>query len=324
MSANHLRRLESAKAIVKAAAKAGANAVKLQTFNPEQMVGNSEYEIPSGPWKGKKLIDLYKETVTPREWHAPLFELIRKHKMKTVASPFHPDDVDFLESLDCEIYKVASFEIGYLSLIRRIALTGKPIILSTGMATYDEVERSVQAIRAVNPDADIALLKCTSAYPASIEDANLGTMLFMESAFMCKIGISDHTLTDEIALAATALGADIIEKHLTLSRNLGGQDAAFSIEPIEFKEMVSNCSRIAKTIGTIVFAPLSSEMSSQVLKRSLWVAEDIKAGTTLEPHHIKVARPYGLMPASEYDNLLGSEVKRDMRAGEPFSYQVIG
>lgn len=310
MSANHLGSLQRAKAIVIEAARAGADAVKLQTFTPEQMVGPADYVLPDGPWKGRNLLELYREAHTPREWHAELFELIRSLDMVPLSTPFHTDDVDFLETMNCPIYKIASFELNDHELIEKVATTGKRIIISTGMATREEIV-SAMNVAYLAGAREVKLLRCVSSYPANPADANLETILHG-----LLHGLSDHTKGIGVAIAAVALGAEIIEKHLCLSRLCGGPDAEFSLEPAEFAQMVTECRRAAEARGQPYhYGPGENEASS--LRRSLWYAEDIKAGTVLERHHIKVARPAGLRPASDLREVIGTTLAEDVKAGDP-------
>lgn len=263
ISANHLGSLERAISLVEAASAAGANAVKLQTFTPEQMVDPSKV-IEAGLWNGRRALDLYREAHTPREWHKPLFDLAASNGLDAFSSVFHPDDVDYLESLGCPIYKIASFELTDVALIRYAAATRKPIVISTGMATVGEIEKAVKAAAEAE---SVTLLKCTSAYPATERDANLRTMGNLRQTFGCKSGVSDHTMGMGVAIAASALGASMIEKHLTLSRADGGPDAAFSMEPAEFAQMVTECRRAADAIGSVRYGPAESESQSLRLRR---------------------------------------------------------
>lgn len=265
LSANHLGSLDRAMRIIEAASVAGADAIKLQTFNPEQMV-DADKVIVSGPWAGRNAQDLYRQAQTPREWHEPLFEKARSLGLMAFSSVFHPDDVDFLETLGCPIYKIASFELTDLALVAYAAGTGKPLIISTGMATEKEIEAAICAVDDANP-GDLTLLKCTSSYPADPADANLNTMVAM-MRFGVEVGLSDHTLGCGVAVAATALGASVIEKHLTLSRADGGLDAAFSMEPTEFAQMVTECRRAHAALGTVHYGPVPCETSSLELRRS--------------------------------------------------------
>lgn len=266
IGANHNGSLERALALVWAAADAGADAVKFQTFSPEQMVAPGVV-IEKGPWKGRNAIDLYRETHTPREWHKLLFESAHSAGLEAFSSVFHPDDVDFLETLGCPMYKIASFELTDLNLIRHAASTGKPIVLSTGMATSEEIYNGADAAYLAGA-RDTTLLKCTSAYPADASEANLATMSEMALEFGCKIGLSDHTQGIGVAVAAVALGATMIEKHLTLKRSDGGPDSAFSMEPDEFAQLVTECRRAEQAIGSVRYGPTEAEQSSLALRRS--------------------------------------------------------
>lgn len=265
VSANHLGSLERAHAIVEAAAKAGASAIKLQTFTPEQMV-DADKVIETGPWAGRLAIDLYREAHTPREWHANLFTHAKMLGMVAFSSVFHPDDVEFLETIGCPIFKIASFEATDLALIERAADTGKPIIISTGMCTYKEIETAVELAKA-SGCMDVTALKCTSAYPAPIEEANLATIEGMRYDLEVDTGLSDHTMGHTAAVMAIALGAKVIEKHLTLSRQDGGLDAAFSAEPAEFAALVKACQEAAQALGRCQYGPTPSEAASMLLRR---------------------------------------------------------
>lgn len=311
MSANHLGSLELAKCIVHEAAKAGADAVKLQTFTPEQMVGPVDYVIPDGPWAGRKLIDLYREAHTPREWHAELFELIREQGMIPLSTPFHADDVEFLETLDCPIYKIASFELTDHDLIEKAAKTGKLLIISTGMAKREEIVSAMDVAYRAGAKS-VKMLRCVSSYPANPEDANLATL---QDGLLH--GLSDHTIGIGVAVAAAALGAKVIEKHLCLSRKYGGLDAIFSLEPNEFSHMVIECRRASAAIGTVKYGPGAEESSSLAMRRSLWYVADIPAGTVIQRKHLKSARPAGGRPVSDIPSIVGSTLKNDVKAGDP-------
>lgn len=262
LSANHLGSLNRAMALVEAAAKAGADAIKLQTFTPSQMADAGTI-LESGPWAGHDLLDLYRQAHTPREWHKPLFDRAIELGLIPFSSVFHPDDVDFLETLGCPMYKISSFELLDLILIRYASLMGKPLIISTGMGTEEEIELAVWAAGTRN----VTLLKCTSSYPAPMEECNLLTIPAMYEIFGCDIGLSDHTLGSTVAVVATALGAVMIEKHLTLSRSDGGLDAGFSAEPEEFAAMVVACKQAAISLGEARFGPTDAEASSLPLRR---------------------------------------------------------
>lgn len=322
ISANHNGSLDRAIALVDAAAKAGASAVKLQTFKPESMVADESYVIEDGPWQGRKLIDLYREAYTPWEWHPILFRRARELDLIPFSSPFDAEAVDFLETLNCPIYKIASFELGDLDLIRKAASTGKRIILSTGMAAEIEIMHAVQMARHADCK-DLTLLQCTSAYPASYADANLAKMTDMKYRFGCQIGISDHTFGHFVPVVAVALGATVIEKHLTLSRADGGPDAAFSLEPHEFARLVIECNRVAEAVGQTKYGPGKAESSSTNLRRSLYFAHNMTAGTIIERHHIRTARPaLGLEPR-HLDKIIGQRLTKDVCRGNPVRLEVI-
>lgn len=314
LSANHLGSLDRALALVDAAAVAGADAVKLQTFSPESMVADPTYVITDGPWAGRLLIDLYREAQTPREWHGPIFERARALHLVAFSTPFSPDDADFLETLSCPLYKIASFELVDLPLIRHVAAKGRPMILSSGMATLAEGEEAVRA--AVGAGCrDLTVLKCTSAYPAPPAVANLATMEDMRARFGCKVGLSDHTLGIAVPVAAAVLGADMIEKHLTLRRADGGPDAAFSLEPHEFAQMVEACRAAAAAIGEPAYGPTPAEAPQLLLRRSLWWAGDHPAGDIAAS--IRTARPATGLHPRELDHTIGRRLTRDVRAGDP-------
>lgn len=265
---NHLGSIERATDLVIAAAKAGADAVKFQCFTPEQMA-EPGVKIESGPWAGRELLDLYRETHTPREWFGPLFCGAHALGMKAFASVFHPDDVDFLETLDCPIYKISSFELTDLKLIKHAAMTGKQIIISTGMATRAEIFDAIVAAGGPKSAPVLpTLLKCTSAYPSEPKDANLLAMRTLGWACECEFGLSDHSLTTAIPVAAAVLGASVIEKHLTIQRSDGGPDASFSLEPAEFASMVRDVRAAVAALGEVTFGPTVSEASSLPFRRT--------------------------------------------------------
>lgn len=267
LSANHLGSMDRAVRLVHAAKAAGADAVKLQTFTPEQMVDASA-TLKSGPWAGCSLLDLYREAHTPREWHKPLFELIRELGMVAFSSAFHPEDVDFLETLGCPMYKIASFELNDHELISHAARTGKPLVISTGMATLEEISEAA-CVASLAGCRDLTILKCTSAYPAPASEANLAAMRNLAIIPRCKaFGLSDHTMGHSVALAASVMGASMIEKHLTMARVDGGPDAAFSMEPDEFAEMVTECRRAVDAIGEVRYGPTTAEAAHVSLRRS--------------------------------------------------------
>lgn len=259
LSANHLGSLQRALALIEAAQAAGADAVKFQTFTPEQMV-EPDVVIQEGPWVGRNALDLYRQTCTPRHWQRIMFQYAADIGIVAFSSVFHPDDVDFLETLGCPMYKISSFEITDLALIKHAAATGKPLFISTGMASFEDIALAAEAA-----GKGVTLLKCTSAYPAKVEDANLATMVELKT--FGRSGLSDHTLGLTVAGAATALGADAIEKHLTLTRADGGPDAGFSMEPHEFAEMVAHCRQVAASIGEVRYGPTDAERAHLSLRR---------------------------------------------------------
>jgi len=315
LSANHLGGLERALRLIDAAKQAGADAVKFQTYRAAEMVGPPGYAIQDGPWAGRDLLSLYKEAETPRAWHQALFEYARSAGIEAFSTPFSRDDVDFLEEFDCPRYKIASFELVDLPLIRYAARTGKPLIMSTGMATREEIENAVaEAARTCD---DITLLKCTSAYPATVADANLRTMIGMEEQFGCRFGLSDHTQGIAVPVAATVMGAAMIEKHLTLSRAEGGPDAAFSLEPAEFAIMVKACRESADALGVVKYGPAPTEMPQVGLRRSLYFSEDLEAGRMIRPTSVRTARPALGLPPAMIDSVIGAQLARPVKAGEP-------
>lgn len=318
LSANHLGGLERALKLIDAAKDAGADAVKFQTYLAAEMVGPQGYTIPSGPWAGKDLLDLYKQAETPRRWHQALFAYAKSIGIEAFSTPFSADDVDFLEELDCPQYKIASFELVDLPLIRYVASKGKPMIMSTGMAMADEILDARQAATLAGC-SDITLLKCTSGYPTPAAEVNLRAMVSMVglNGWMGKVGLSDHTLGIAVPIAATVLGADMIEKHLTLSRADGGPDAAFSLEPHEFADMVRACREARESIGEVRYGPSPSERDQLSLRRSLYWAKDIKAGAVVQKSMVRTARPaLGLHPG-KLDQIEGMRLMRDVSAGQP-------
>lgn len=310
LSCNHLGSLDRAMEIVKAASESGADGVKLQTWTPDTMCLDRNYTIQSGKWIGRSLFDLYREAFTPWEWHKTIFDYARSLGLVAFSSPFDNASVDFLDTLDCPIYKIASFELVDLSLIRYVASKGKPIILSTGMASKEEIDEAINACGF----CDVTVLKCTSQYPADASDANLVSMV----DYLHDYGLSDHTQGIGVAIAAVAMGASVIEKHLILSRADGGLDAEFSLEPHEFKQMVTECRRAAKSIGVVKYGGESTE-----LRRSLYFARDLKDGHLLTKDDLVIARPaLGLNPRC-FDNLLGRKLIQDVLSGTPTSWKNI-
>ncbi|WNC30098.1 pseudaminic acid synthase [Thermosynechococcus sp. PKX82] len=328
MSGNHNQSLERALAIVEAVAKAGAHAVKLQTYRADTITISCEkpdffISDKTSLWQGEYLYNLYQKAYTPWEWHEPIFKRAQELGLIAFSTPFDLTAVDFLEELDCPIYKIASFENVDLGLIRRVAQTGKPIIMSTGMATLAELDEAVRTIRATGND-QIVLLKCTSTYPASPTDSNLRTIPHLRELFGCEVGLSDHTLGIGVAVAAVALGATVIEKHFTLSRAEGGVDAAFSLEPHEMKLLVEETQRAYQALGRVHYGPTEAEKKSLVYRRSLYFVKDMVAGEVITPECIRSIRPgYGL-PPKYYEVLLGKRVNQAIERGTAVSWEHIG
>jgi pseudaminic acid synthase len=318
LSANHLGSLERALAIVDAAADAGADGLKIQTWLKDTMCIDDSRTM----WQGESVLlrDLYAEAYLPWEFHKPIFDRCAERGIECFSSPFDRESVDFLESLDCPRYKIASFELVDLPLIRYVASKGKPMIMSTGMATWQEIDSALMASR--RPHGDVTLLKCSSAYPADASDANLKALRDMMTCFGEPVGLSDHSPGIGVAVAAVALGATMIEKHLTLSRADGGPDAGFSMEPHEFKQMVVECRRAAAAIGEVKYGPGPSE--STALRRSLYITKDMKAGDILTAECLRTARPALGMAPSHYERVLGWAIKRDIMAGTPMTQDLLG
>jgi pseudaminic acid synthase len=324
MSGNHNQSLDRALDLVKAAAKAGAHAFKIQTYTPETMTLNiqdGDFMIgSSGLWKGKSLFELYKEAYTPWEWHETIFEYCRKLGMIPFSTPFDETSLEFLETLDVACYKIASFENNDIPLLRKVASKGKPMIISTGMASLGEIENVVTTIKDAGCD-DFILLKCTSSYPASPENSNLNTIPYLRDVFHCQVGLSDHTLGVGAAVASVALGSTVIEKHFTLNRDEGGVDSAFSLEPEEFAALVKETEAAWKSLGKVSIGPTKEEEKSLQFRRSIYISKDIKAGEVLTKENIRVIRPgFGLDP-KYYDLLLGKQIKRDLKIGTPLSWE---
>ncbi|MBD1397642.1 pseudaminic acid synthase [Pontibacter sp. JH31] len=324
MSGNHNQSLERALAIVDAAADAGADAIKLQTYTADTMTLPGAFTISDegSLWKGRELHDLYKEAYTPWEWHRPIFERAKERGMLAFSSPFDETAVDFLESLDAPLHKIASFENTDHPLLRKVAATGKPVIMSTGAATVQEVAEAVQVLREAGCQ-QLILLKCTSTYPATPENTNLRTIPHMRELYNVQVGLSDHTMGVGASVAAVALGATVIEKHFTLSRADGGVDSAFSLEPEELKSLVVESERAWLALGQVQYGVQRAEEKSRLFKRSVYAARDIMAGETLTKENIRVIRPgLGLAP-KHYETLLGKTATQDIKAGTPFSWDMV-
>lgn len=328
LSGNHNGSLDRALEIVDAAAAAGAHAIKLQTYTADTMTidlaeGDFFISNPDSPWQGESLYSLYQRAHTPWDWHKPLFDRCRHHGMIGFSSPFDETAVDFLEELDVPCHKIASFENGDLPLIARVAQTGKPIIMSTGMASAAEIDEAVQVARA-NGCRDLILLKCTSAYPADPTSSNLATIPHLREMFGCEVGLSDHTLGIGAAVAATALGAVAIEKHITLRRADGGVDADFSMEPDELAALVRETATAAHAIGQVSYGATEAECGNRVFRRSLYVVEDMAPGDVFTTTNLRRIRPgSGLAPKYEPD-LLGRRAGRAIARGTPASWDLLG
>ena len=327
MSGNHNQSLDRALAIVDAAAAAGADAVKLQTYTADTMTLDVRapgfvIEDAGSLWAGRQLYDLYKEAYTPWEWHAPIMARAAGHGMHCFSSPFDETAVDFLQSLDVPAYKIASFENTDLPLIRKVAATGKPMIISTGMASVAEIDEAVQTARGAGCQ-QIILLKCTSTYPATPENTHIRTIPNLRETFGCEVGLSDHTMGLGVAVAAVALGATVIEKHFTLSRADGGVDSSFSLEPAELQQLRIETERAWQSLGQVSYGGTQAESKSRAFRRTLYISRDVRAGEALSADNMRIVRPgHGLAPKF-YDIVLGKRVNRDLPAGTPVQWDVI-
>lgn len=323
LSANHNGDFELAKKTIHAAKEAGVDAIKLQTYTADTLTLNCDspdFHIKSGLWKGYAYYDLYKEAYTPWEWHKPLYEYAQSLGLVCFSTPFDFSAVDFLESIGNPIYKIASFEINDVNLIRYAASKHKPMILSTGIASLEDIQMAIAACHEVGND-DITLLKCTSAYPAPVDAANLVTIPDLASRFGVKVGLSDHSMTNTIAIAAVALGAEVVEKHLILDRGMGGADSGFSMQPVEFADMVNAIRDVEKAMGHVHYELSETDKNR---RRSLYVCEDMKAGDVITEKNVRSVRPgYGLAPKF-LPEILGKKVNRDLSKGERMKLEYIG
>ena len=327
MSGNHNQSLERALDIVDAAAAAGAHALKIQTYTADTMtlsLAEGDFLITDSKslWKGRNLHDLYAQAHTPWEWHEPIMARAHERGMLCFSTPFDETAVDFLEGLGVPAYKIASFENIHLPLIRRVAATGKPIIISTGMATVAEIDEAVRTARAGGCD-DIVLLKCTSTYPATPENTNVRTIPHMRALFGCEVGLSDHTMGLGVAVAAVAHGATVIEKHFTLRRADGGVDSTFSLEPEEMRSLVIETERAWQSLGTVSYGPTAQEVPSLQFRRSIYVAEDIRAGEPFTSTNLRAIRPGFGLPPKYMDVLLGRHATRDLKKGTPLGWDAL-
>ncbi|NRA37875.1 MAG: pseudaminic acid synthase [Planctomycetes bacterium] len=321
LSANHNGDKNKALEIVQAAAEAGADAIKLQTYTADTMTidhDSDDFRIAGGLWDGYTLHQLYDEAHTPWEWHQELFATAHEHGLVCLSSPFDGTAVDFLENLQAPVYKLASFEINDHRLIRKIALTGKPMIMSCGMSTFEEIDAAVGVARQHGCD-DIAVLKCVSSYPANPSDFNLRTMQELRERLQVIVGLSDHSIGSTVAVTAVALGASIIEKHIIMHRSDGGPDSSFSMEANEFAQMVSAIREAEASIGQVAFGPRENEKQNVCFRRSIYVVEDIKSGEHFTDKNIRLIRPgYGLA-AHEYEDVLRCQAKKDLMRGTALS-----
>lgn len=327
MSGNHNQSLERALEIVDAVAASGAHALKLQTYTAETMtldISEGEFFIDNAKslWKGRSLYDLYNEAHTPWEWHKPIFDRCRELGIICFSTPFDDTAVDFLKELDAPCYKIASFENTDLPLIRKVAETGKPMIISTGMATVAELDETVRAAREAGC-TDLILLKCTSTYPALPENSNILTIPHLRELFNCAVGLSDHTMGVGVPVAAVALGASVIEKHFTLRRLDGGVDSAFSMEPDEMKLLVQETERAWLSLGSVSYGPIEAEQASLQFRRSIYIARDMQVGDYFDRENLQIVRPgFGLSP-KYFDLILGKRALKELKKGTPLCWDHI-
>lgn len=327
MSGNHNQSLDRALEIVEAASRAGAHALKIQTYTAETMTLDMDGEgfsitDPDSLWKGTSLHKLYQQAYTPWEWHKPIFDRCRELGMIGFSTPFDDSAVDFLESLNVPIYKIASFENADLPLIKKVAATGKPMLVSTGMASLAELDETVRTARTAGC-RDLILLKCTSSYPATPEESHIRTLPHMRDLFDVEVGLSDHTLGIGVPLAGIALGATVIEKHFTLARSDGGVDSAFSLEPDELKMLVIESKRGWQALGKIRYEKTAGEKKSLQFRRSLYVTRDMRTGDTFTAENMRSIRPgYGL-PPKYYDTIIGKRVKSNVKKGTPINWDLL-
>ncbi|HRH03690.1 MAG TPA: pseudaminic acid synthase [Bacteroidia bacterium] len=327
MSGNHNQSLERALELVDAAAEAGAHALKIQTYTPDTITIDYDKDLffiedKNSLWKGRKLYDLYAEAMTPWDWHKAIFDRAKEKGMIAFSSPFDETSVDFLETLNVPFYKIASFENNHLPLLKKVAKTGKPVIVSTGISTVADIAEAVKVLRE-NGCTNIVLLKCTSTYPATPENSNILTIPHMKQLFDCEIGLSDHTAGIGVSVAAVALGATVIEKHFTLRRSDGGVDSAFSLEPEELKNLVIECNRAYQALGKINYEILEAEKKSIQFKRSIYVVKDINAGDTFSVDNIQIIRPGGGMHPRFYESILGKKSTNTIKRGTALSWELL-
>ena len=326
LSGNHNQSLERALQLVDAAAKAKVHAIKIQTYTADTMTINKKdgdfvINDPKSLWYGKSLYELYQEAYTPWEWHRPIFDRCKQLGLICFSTPFDETAVDFLEELEVPCYKIASFENTDVKLLQKVAKTGKPIIISTGMANLADLELMVKTIRE-NGCNNFVLLKCTSSYPASPENSNILTIPHLKNLFNCHVGLSDHTLGIGVAVASVALGASVIEKHFTLSRDDGGVDSAFSLEPQEMQALVNEAKNAFESLGAINYGAKGDEKKSLAFRRSLYIVKDMQAGEILTKENMRAIRPGFGLPVKHYDSLLGKKIKIKVEKGCPLSWDL--
>lgn len=325
MSANHAGNIERAKEIIYTAKESGADCIKIQTYTPDTMTINCDNEyfhIDSGTWKGENLYQLYQKAYTPWEWQAELKEEAMKAGIDFLSTPFDKTSVDFLEDIGLEFYKIASFELIDIPLIEYIASKGKPIIMSTGMGTFNEIKEAVETVR-IKKNDKIILLKCSSAYPAINDDMNLNTIIDMKEKFALPVGLSDHSMGSLAAIAAVAMGAQVIEKHFCLSRKIESPDSSFSMEPNEFRQMVNDVRILEKAKGTVNYGATKEEESNVAFRRSIFVVKDIRKGEIITEENIRVIRPgQGLKP-KYIKSVLGRKAKDNIKYGTPLSFELL-
>jgi pseudaminic acid synthase len=327
MSGNHNQSLERALQIVDAAADSGAHALKIQTYTADTMTldleeGDFFIGDPKSLWAGRSLYELYQEAYTPWEWHLPIFERARTRGMIPFSTPFDDTAVDFLETLDAPCYKIASFENTDLPLIRRVAATGKPMIVSTGMASVAELDETVRAAREAGC-RDLILLKCTSTYPAKPENTNIATIPHLRELFGCEVGLSDHTMGIGVSVASVALGATVVEKHFTIKRADGGVDSTFSMEPEEMRALVVETERAWQALGNVEYGPTEAERQSMKFRRTLYVTRDLVPGDRLTPDNLRAIRPGGGLSPKYIDAFMGRRVAAAVRRGTPVSWDLL-
>ncbi len=327
LSGNHNQSIDTAIEMIRVAAESGVQGIKLQTYRPDTMTVNSAdpafvIKDQASPWNGQNLYALYQQAYTPWEWHALLFEEAHRHGLIAFSTPFDISAVDFLETLNVPAYKIASFENTDLRLIRRVAATGKPVIISTGMATKSEINRAVSACREAG-GKDLILLKCTSTYPAAPQNSHLRTIADMQQKFQCPVGLSDHTQGTGVAVAAVALGACLVEKHFVLDRASGGVDSVFSLEPAEMRLMVDGVQAAWKALGKVYYGPTEDEKASLKYRRGLYAARDLNQGEILDADDIASLRPRIAIGVDEIDSVLGKRVSQHVTKGTALSWDMI-